>query len=136
MSDFLRAFTEGIEAAKAIHNNKNEITSRVNEFIEQLRFTTSGKLQLVFELNVKHKEYALFGNPVYRVFASNPLRDDDERVYMANWVEDKLNGYPCKLEDGESIWVCNSILEVDNAFTEFVRNPANALKFLAVMNQN
>lgn len=129
MSNFLEALSSGLEQARRMDQNKRDINNKLEELNSSLQSATDGKVAFSFTLDENNP----WGAPQYNILAINPLNESVEPRLLGMWIEDPTNGFPCHLKTGRSAVICNSLEEIELAFSELVSSPPVASFFLTLM---
>ena len=129
MSKFVASFKAGLDAAKQMERNKDEVTQTIRTISRQILEETEHKVFLGFITKQVH-----YREETWLVAVSK--NDDEGKDYkeLAQWEPDINNGYPLIITIDHSSWHCSTAGEIEAALSEIVQIPAIAVKFLDLMN--
>ena len=119
MIDFRSALQAGLESARKIDLNKKNIEQKLQAISSMLLDGTSGKVALVFDRNESHTA-ALMGDRVDIIYAVSQV-DKRKGSKIGTLIRDSENGFPVVLEVEASKFVCGTVDEIEQAFSEVVQ---------------
>lgn len=119
MIDFRAALQAGLDSAKKIDLNKKEIEQRIQKISSMILDGTSGKVALILESNKNHTA-ALMGDRVDSVYVVSQV-DKGKGARIGTIIRDSENGFPVVIEMDSSKFVCGTVDEIEQAFSEMVQ---------------
>jgi len=128
MSNFLVSFKAGIDAAKQMERNKQEVLDTVRRISEEIFNATEELVNLGFT-----QRGTGIRESTWLVAIHSPSEGSTYK-YIAKWEQDPTNGYPLVITLDHSSWHCSSADEIEAALSEIVQIPSVAVKFLDLMN--
>lgn len=141
MTDFIKSFEKGLDAAKTAEQNRTEIKSVFEELNQQLEDSSDGTLFIErreFFKNNTFQDLPRLVNFQARekyiaIAVTNKKISDFDDVKLAIWKEDR-NGYPCQiiLDDEDSY--CEDKVALENGIKNLLRDPSVGDKLYKVMN--
>jgi len=141
MTDFIKSFEKGLDAAKTAEQNRNEMKSVFEELNQQLDRSTDGKLYIERRQFFKNSTFQDLPRLVHfqerekytAVAATNKKIADYKDVELAIWKEDR-NGYPCQIIYGDEDIFCEDKTALENGIKNLLRDPSVGDKLYKVMN--
>jgi len=119
MIDFRSALQAGLDSARKIDLNKKEIEQKLQAISSMLLDGTSGKVAFVFDRNESHTA-ALMGDRVDNIYAVSQV-DKRKGSKIGTLIRDSDNGFPVVIEVEASRFVCGTVDEIEQAFSEVVQ---------------
>lgn len=141
MTDYTKAFKEGLTAAKDADIARREINEVFKELDQQIRKGSDGKIavdrrqyevresgwQSMFTIQPKVKE------TYWAITAHNPSFPDSPVKQLARWTPGRA-GYPCKIVWGDTEMSCYDRQSLESSLAEVLRDPLVGEKIYELMN--
>ena len=140
MTDYKDAFKVGLESAKEAARARKEISSVLEDFSEQIRSMSGGKVIVVVEEREARSEdpFATIALPFGKkdtyqaLVACNPGVKAFEGYELAIW-EPSSAGYPCKLTWGGNSVYCEDKEGLQSSLAELIADGRSGERILYVM---
>ena len=135
MTDYIKAFQQGLSAAEETDRTRNEINSIFDELDKQILEKTSGKIKISRQERIESPVFPdIFGPKIrYNVIcAFNPKVEESPTKVLANWTQDR-RGYPCKIEWEGTTLICEDGEALKNALAELLADPLVGEKLYTIM---
>lgn len=136
MTDYTKAFREGLAAAIVAERARKEINSVFLELNSQLSEATEGKIA------IDRKEYEVreaglfslwsFSSPkqketYWAIAAYNPSASSQNTKQLAKWEQDHA-GYPCKIISGKKETICEDKEALESSLADLLQDPLTGEK--------
>lgn len=136
MTDFVKAFKTGVEAAEKVQLARKEIESIIDDLSTQIAKETNGKLQ-IYRTTLPEQVppgFIPFGTPrTYEaIVAINPEIQKSPLKELAKWSMART-GYPCKLIWGDQEITCIDKVGLEKAFIDLISDPIIAESLFALI---
>lgn len=142
MTDYTKAFKEGLEAAQAANLARREIDKVFTEVDLQLRQSTGGKIGIGRrEYEVRESGWSAFVHTFppkvketyWAIAAHNPSLPDSPVKQLARWTSGRA-GYPCKIVWANIEQTCEDRESLEESLAELLRDPSVGEKIYELMN--
>ncbi|POA85018.1 hypothetical protein C1882_13575 [Pseudomonas sp. FW305-E2] len=119
MIDFRSALQAGLSSAKKIDLNKKEIEQKLRNISDMISEVTLDKVALVFDEYPSHRA-SMLGDRVDSIFVVSQV-DKGKGSRIGTIIRNSENGFPVIIEVDHSKFVCGTVDEIEQAFSEVVQ---------------
>ena len=143
MSEYIKAFHNGIMSAEIAHKNRQIIQSVFNELNQQLSQETNNKIRIeIKEYDVQKGILELYRDitkgthkkeTYHAVIALNPTIEKSPEKILAKWYEDR-SGFPCKIVYGDQILICEDKEALEKSITQLLEDPVVGASLFSLLN--
>lgn len=125
MTDYIKAFRDGIKAAEAAELAKRQIDDTFAELNLQISKGSGGNI-VIDRNNIKDKLDIFNFPPIpkyhWAIVANNPNIPDSPLKELARWSQDS-SGFPCKIEWANFEHTCEDKESLEDSLAELLRDP-------------
>jgi len=129
MTDYIKAFRDGLQAAEAADLARSEIDSVFSELGKQIATASDGKIAIARrECQAPMSQWEFMANPFkpkktyWAILAWNPTVANSPSKQIARWSQD-AGGYPCKITCDKWERICEDREALENSLAELLRDP-------------
>jgi hypothetical protein len=125
MTDYVKAFRDGLQAAEAADAARSEIDSVFSELDRQIGAASGGKVAIArqeCQLPASQWELAIPFRPkktYWAILAWNPTVPNSSSKLLAKWSQD-ARGYPCKITFERWERICEDREALENSLAELL----------------